>query len=320
MGRASNITPEAVAEAAAKLVGRGEPVTNKSVLAEIGSGSMSTIVPLLQAWRETQRETEALAEVEVPEVLSTAAERLVAQVWRSAMSEATAGHEALRRELLAARAETDQVRVEMIDLLRGAESERDAARDEAEALSLQIAVVEAALEKSGQTVARVETENARLAERIDARTSEAATARQQAEDAATREADMRSSRDALRDELAGVRKELADVRGQLAAKIERLESAQADLGTARADLVKERAEHAGTREKMKERLERADADLVASRDAEAVMQAARDATVVERDAAMRQASEMADRIREIEAELSRTKEALADAESLAESG
>ncbi|TWH63218.1 plasmid replication DNA-binding protein KfrA, partial [Modestobacter roseus] len=48
MARKSTITPETVAAAAEALIARGEPVTNKSVLSEIGSGSMSTLVPLLQ--------------------------------------------------------------------------------------------------------------------------------------------------------------------------------------------------------------------------------------------------------------------------------
>ncbi|MFC3170456.1 DNA-binding protein, partial [Paracoccus fontiphilus] len=100
MARKSTITPETVAAAAEALITRGEPVTNKSVLSEIGSGSMSTLVPLLQAWRETQRETQELAEVEVPDALAASAERLASQLWKAAMVEATAGHEALRRELV----------------------------------------------------------------------------------------------------------------------------------------------------------------------------------------------------------------------------
>lgn len=295
MARKSTITPETVAAAAEALIARGEPVTNKSVLSEIGSGSMSTLVPLLQTWRETQRETQELAEVEVPDALAASAERLASQLWKAAMVEATAGHEALRRELVTARAETAQVQAEMLDLLAGAESERDAMRDTADALSMQQTALEAERDEMGRTIARLETENARLVERVEARTAEAATARQRADDAVAREGDMRAARDEVRAELSKVRDELAEVRGQLNSKVERLEAVQADLGTARADLVKERAEHAGTREKLTERLERASVDLEAAQEAEAAMR-------TERDAALEQAAELADRVRELEAE------------------
>lgn len=99
MPRQSSITPEAVAEAAEKLIARGSPVTNQAVHSLLGGGSMSTISPLLRAWKEDQKERQALAERYVPEPIEQLAQELAARIWRDAQEEAGVATEALRREL-----------------------------------------------------------------------------------------------------------------------------------------------------------------------------------------------------------------------------
>lgn len=99
MPRQSSITPEAVAEAAEKLIARGSPVTNQAVHSLLGGGSMSTISPLVRAWKEDQKERQALAERYVPEPIEQLAQELAARIWRDAQEEAGVATEALRREL-----------------------------------------------------------------------------------------------------------------------------------------------------------------------------------------------------------------------------
>lgn len=99
MPRQSSITPETVAEAAEKLVTQGRPVTNQAIHSLLGGGSMSTISPLVRAWKEDQKERQALAERYVPEPIERLAQELAARIWRDAQEEAGVATEALRREL-----------------------------------------------------------------------------------------------------------------------------------------------------------------------------------------------------------------------------
>lgn len=119
------VTQEAIEKAAESLIARGEKVTNKAVIAELGGGSMSTVVPLVAAWKKARDEKDALAEVQVPEALADAASQLVASIWRSAMAEASAGHDALRKELLSLKSELEQQQAEMLELIRISEAKSD---------------------------------------------------------------------------------------------------------------------------------------------------------------------------------------------------
>jgi transcriptional regulator of heat shock response len=60
---------------------------------------MSTISPLVRAWKEVQKEHQALAERYVPEPIEQLAQELAARIWRDAQEEAGVATEALRREL-----------------------------------------------------------------------------------------------------------------------------------------------------------------------------------------------------------------------------
>lgn len=99
MPRQSSITPEAIAGAAEKLIAQGRPVTNQAIHSVLGGGSMTTIAPLVRAWKEDQKERQALAESYVPEPIEQLAQELAARMWRDAQEEAGVATEALRREL-----------------------------------------------------------------------------------------------------------------------------------------------------------------------------------------------------------------------------
>lgn len=128
MPRPSSITPEAVAEAAERLVARGQSVTNQAVLEILGGGSMSTIVPLVRAWKAEQKEREALAEVHVPETIAQLAHELAGRMWRDAQREATVATEALGREMKTLRQDYAASRAELEENLKQAEQAHDAAQ------------------------------------------------------------------------------------------------------------------------------------------------------------------------------------------------
>jgi chromosome segregation ATPase len=60
---------------------------------------MSTISPLVRAWKEVQKERQALAERYVPEPIEQLAQELASRIWREAQEEAGVATETLRREL-----------------------------------------------------------------------------------------------------------------------------------------------------------------------------------------------------------------------------
>lgn len=307
MARKSPITAEAVAAAIEKIQERGDRVTLAAIRVELGGGSFSTISPLYQAWEQAQVESSQLAEVEVPDRLAVAGEEWVARIWKIAVDAASAGHEALRRELVEATETIDAVRAESAELIAIVEGERDEAQEQIEAEIQKATALSDEIDEGRRAVAKIEAENARLLERIDARTTEATAARQTADVAAAREADMRKERDGVRAELVNVREELAHARDQLDAKSEKLESVQNDLGSARADLAKERAEHAATREKLTERMERIGKDLEAAQATSEASRKSEEAAVAdalvtrkERDQAIAAQTELAAKVLDLE--------------------
>lgn len=116
------ITAEQVAAAAEALAAEGAAVTIKAVLARLGSGSETTILKHLRAWRDSRPAAQAAA----PELPAHIAASLSAELARVA-SEA---REPLLAQLAGQRDEMDQVI---------AESDRRA--DEIDALTEQLAVI-----------------------------------------------------------------------------------------------------------------------------------------------------------------------------------
>lgn len=97
MLRAPILILDAVAPAAADLLAQGKPATNAAVLEMVGS--MSTLWPLLRAWREAQNERMAREDIEVRDRIMDQAGDLASRIWRDATHEANTAADALRNEL-----------------------------------------------------------------------------------------------------------------------------------------------------------------------------------------------------------------------------
>lgn len=261
MARPSHVTPETVAQAAEAILARGESVTNQSVKTFIGSGSMSTIAPLVAAWKSGQNEAAILADVDVPDAVAARIEDLGRVIWKAALAEASVGQDALRRDLVAARTEVETVRAELIGFLRDAEEERDQARDLVQEATEQI-------EGLQRDLTAMQLENTKLGERLSGKARETIAAETARDEALAR---LRELQDDLTEARASVRVMIAErdaaARGQdkAEARAERLQgelsAVQTDLGAARSDLTGERAQHAATRSQLSERLERLTVDL-----------------------------------------------------------
>lgn len=287
MARKSAITPDTVAEAAEALQADGIEVTNKSVLDRIGSGSLSTLAPLLRAWREAQEEREELAEVAVPEVVNQHVGELMGRIWRNAVDHATAGHDAMRRELAETRADADKAYAEIVENLKGIERERD------------LALATLTEEKNSKSaceerITKMERDMAGLNERVVAKEAEATTAREASKAAQEREAEMRLERDRSLEKVesataetaevqATLSDQLADARDRTSKQLDRLEKVQGDLATMQSDLSAERVQHGHTQEKLKDVTERAEADAAKYEASLGELRAERDKAQADRD-------------------------------------
>ena len=181
MPRTPIITPDAVARAATELLAQGRPVTNAAVLDLVGGGSMSTLVPLLRAWREDQKERVTREEVEVPETVMEQVRDLATRIWRDATEEAQTATDALRRELRDLRLQADQQQSELVAYLGKVEAERDDAisqRDakvalikdlegERERISADLLTVRATVDGLREKCAFLEAAAAKAEERAD---------------------------------------------------------------------------------------------------------------------------------------------------------
>ena len=104
---------------------------------------MSTLVPLLRAWREDQKERVTREEVEVPETVMEQVRDLATRIWRDATEEAQTATDALRRELRDLRLQADQQQSELVAYLGKVEAERDAAMEQRDQLSTSVDELEA---------------------------------------------------------------------------------------------------------------------------------------------------------------------------------
>ncbi|MFL0807211.1 MAG: DNA-binding protein [Oceanobacter sp.] len=94
--------------AAEKLASMGQPVTNMAVRKEIGSGSMTTIAPLLRQWKNGHQPT-VIEESDVPGFVMDAARQV---------------YETIKTEM---EAEVRRIRAEAKAAIEAAETERDEA-------------------------------------------------------------------------------------------------------------------------------------------------------------------------------------------------
>jgi chromosome segregation ATPase len=156
MPRAPIITPDVVARAAAELLAQGRPVTNAAVLDLIGGGSMATLVPLLRASREEQKERSAREEVDLPDPVLEQVRDLATRIWRDATAEAQAATDALRRELRDLRQEAERQQGELVAHLGTLEADRDAATEQRDQMSAQLEEFEAERARAAAERAKAE--------------------------------------------------------------------------------------------------------------------------------------------------------------------
>jgi len=80
MARTTNLSYEQIANAAEAINERGEKVTTRGVRAELGYGSMATILRFLQDWRNSTNQTGTAAETIDPSVLRAISAQIVSRV------------------------------------------------------------------------------------------------------------------------------------------------------------------------------------------------------------------------------------------------
>lgn len=77
-----------IIDAAEFLVSQGEKTTNEAVREQLGgSTSFSHISPVMREWREKQEQSVSVA-LEMPDIIKTASDRFVTEMWKAANGEA----------------------------------------------------------------------------------------------------------------------------------------------------------------------------------------------------------------------------------------
>jgi len=86
----SAATEKKVREAIEALHSEGVPITNKAVRDRLGSGSLSSIAPVVKQWKMQQ----AMAEqVQLPDAVAAVADEAMKRIWSAAIETAKAEHE-----------------------------------------------------------------------------------------------------------------------------------------------------------------------------------------------------------------------------------
>ena len=195
------ITAETVAAAADRLHGDGTNPTQSAVRTALGGGSFSTIGPLLHKWRDNQAEAAKLAKVDLPDTLADAGADLMSRVWKVAIAEALAGHDALRKELIQAQVETEFARKETTDVAASLEADLAARDERITALEAQSVGQAADLKAVNDRAIRTERDLTGAQERAKAEAARANRSETQLEDQAVTvkkiEADMAGLRERL---------------------------------------------------------------------------------------------------------------------------
>ena len=266
----ATINAKTVAEAAERILADGNNPTQSAVRAALGGGSYSTIAPLLQEWREKREEAAELAEVDLPDAIANAGSDLLARVWKIAMAEALAGHDALRKELLQAQADAEAAQQETAEVAASLEADLSVRDERIVALEAQMSVQAGELKGVNDRAIIAERDLAGARERAEAETARADRSEKQLEDMAATVKKFESEVTSLRDRLEATTASLSEQKSETVrltserdhaqkmlvsaetrleraeAKIEKLQSTldstQADLLTARSDLATARAE------------------------------------------------------------------------------
>lgn len=228
----TTITEEKIIETAERLAAEGKNPTQVTVRAALGGGSFATIGPVLKAWKDSQKEDHALAEIQVPDAITERLEQLQGAIWQAAVDEAerrlTAEREALKVAQEAAAAEVAEQLESVAMLETEAGQLRQAIEDleaDAEARLITFHNVSSELASVKE---QAQTDKHNASEAIIKETSRADAAVERAERAET-----------LHDKTqAQARADLADLRKEHKADIEMLKAEVKAIKAAAAEEVK----------------------------------------------------------------------------------
>lgn len=166
MPRPPLITPDAVDRAAQALVARGQTVTNQAIHAILGRGSMSTLVPLVRAWKDAQKERAELDTLEIPEEVLGHARDLAGRIWRDALAEASVASDALRREYRASQQKAAETQSGLLDTLNEAEVRHQDLEREIADLRSQIEALRSTYDAQALDLARAQSTIEALKEKV----------------------------------------------------------------------------------------------------------------------------------------------------------
>ena len=192
------ITQDDVDTACEQLTAEGKRTTINAVTALVGGGSTGTINGMIKVWKAAHADWTALRQTPVPPALADDMAVSLARLWREAMAQATAGHDTMRQNLVACRAEAAAVEVELIGRITVMEEALAGKEHEIATLLARQATFDEDRAAMTDRVIRAETSKAHAEGLARASAAEARAARRDAAAAVAREARMREERDAAR--------------------------------------------------------------------------------------------------------------------------
>ena len=201
MGRDATITQEQVNAAADALVALDQKPTNRAVLDRLGSGSMATVVKLLQNWRAGQVRTSA----SIDDVMDAEVSRSISNMLARRITEATTESNAKLAELQS----------DLSSVI--SENERQAAQIESQ--EAELSALRAQVQSQAGQIEQLETEAARAREQIIFETKARETAQVALGKAELRIESLPMLHDELREARADAKRsgeEAAELRGKLA--------------------------------------------------------------------------------------------------------
>ncbi|SFJ01975.1 DNA-binding protein [Jannaschia pohangensis] len=162
--------------AACEQIARSGLDTTQQTVRELTGGSYSTIGPILKKWKEQRQNDDRVRDIPVPDVIGDASAVMTGKLWEAALEHATAGHEAMRKALLAAEVAAAVERDESTAIIAELEGDLEATRSNLKTALERLDRLEAEREGNFRRVADAQviaehasTEAATLRMIIDAR-------------------------------------------------------------------------------------------------------------------------------------------------------
>lgn len=189
--RTATITAEQVADACAAIAADGQEPTLRAVRDALGTGSLTTIAPLLRAWKEQEAKAHAAPPpTPLTEAARSALERLGAEMWALAERQAAERLEAERAETERVRAELGAERDEALQAADEAATDREKAEEAAK-------TAQEAREQALMQLAAARAEKEALQRQLGALQEEHKTLQARFEDALQRAAAAEGTKTAL---------------------------------------------------------------------------------------------------------------------------